>query len=135
LIVLDTNVLSGLMRADETTGIWARQLTDRDLRTTAVNVAEIRYGIERLPVGRKRDQLAAHADAVITQFRGRILAFDLRSALHMGALLAHREGIGRPLSFPDAQIAAMAATHGGVVATRNVRDFEDCGLTIVNPWA
>ena len=137
MIILDTNVLSELLRAvpEPAVAVWvARQPLDT-LFSTTVTQAEMLYGVKLLPSGQRRQQLE---DAVLTlfseDFLGRVLPFDGDAAIVYAAIAAERKRIGRPISQFDAQIAAIAQSRAGLLATRNVNDFADCGLRIINPW-
>jgi predicted nucleic acid-binding protein len=137
MIVLDTNVLSELMRAqpDGKVLAWLDRQAAHTLSLTAVTVAELQYGIERLPEGRRKVALRHAAQAMLEQdFAGRVLAFDETAALHYGPLVASREAMGRPISLADAQIAAICRRYDASLATRNGRDFEATGLEVVDPW-
>ncbi|KAG0163893.1 hypothetical protein DFQ28_011034 [Apophysomyces sp. BC1034] len=114
---------------------WLDRQASHALSLTAVTVAELRYGIERLPEGRRKAALHKAERAMLEQdFAGRVLAFDETAALHYGPLVAVREAMGRPISLADAQIAAICQCHGASLATRNGRDFEAIGLEVVDPW-
>lgn len=137
MIVLDTNVLSELMRAQPDAGVlaWLDRQASHALSLTAVTVAELQYGIERLPEGRRKAALHDAARAMLEQdFAGRVLAFDEAAALQYGPLVAAREAMGRPISVADAQIAAICRRHGAPLATRNGRDVEATGLEVIDPW-
>ncbi|HEY6798553.1 MAG TPA: type II toxin-antitoxin system VapC family toxin [Kineosporiaceae bacterium] len=136
MIVLDTNVVSELMRVVPAPQVvaWLQHNADRDLATTAVTVAEIRYGITRLPSGRRRATLAAAADEIFTAFPDQILPFDLAAAHAYADIVSHRDGLGTPIEGFDAQIAAICRTRAADLATRNEKDFTDTGITIINPW-
>ncbi len=106
-----------------------------ELFITTITVAEILYGIELLPVGKRRDKLNFEAEATFTQdFGGRILGFDEVAARRFALLASSRRKTGRPIAEFDAQIAAIAHIHGAALATRNTADFEGCGIRLVNPW-
>jgi predicted nucleic acid-binding protein len=136
MIVLDTNIVSELMRAVPAPRVvaWLQQHADHDLATTAVTVAEIRYGIARLPSGRRRVTLGAAADEIFTAFPDQILAFDLAAAHAYADIVSHRDGLGTPIEGFDAQIAAICRTRAADLATRNEKDFTGTGITIINPW-
>jgi predicted nucleic acid-binding protein len=136
MIVLDTNVVSELMRPepDPTVLTWLREQPGNDLHTTAVTVAEIRYGIARLPEGRRRTTLDQAAGEVFAAFPDQVLAFDLAAADAYANVVAHRDDLGAPIDGFDAQIAAICRTHAAVLATRNTRDFVDTGIRVINPW-
>ncbi|WP_412178890.1 type II toxin-antitoxin system VapC family toxin [Rhizobium sp. TRM96647] len=103
--------------------------------TTAVTEAEILYGLRLLPDGRRRRDLEAAILPIFAQdLAGRVLPFDCDAADFYGSIATDRRRIGRPISQFDAQIAAIALSRGGVLATRNVVDFEEVGLSIINPW-
>jgi predicted nucleic acid-binding protein len=137
MILLDTNVISAVMAPSPPGAVlsWLdRQSTDT-LFLSAVTIAEIAYGIRALPDGKRRRNLATRfEDFVARGFEQRVLVFDTASAIEYGEIMAHRRRIGRPMSVPDGQIAAIARHHRMAVATRNLRDFEECGLELVNPF-
>lgn len=136
MIVLDTNVVSELMRADPDQAVvdWVSTQPGFDVFTTAVTVAEVPYGLARLPDGRRRQRLHARWNEVVTTLQDRILAFDVAAAREYAIVVSDREALGRPIDIPDAQIAAMCRVHGATLATRNVDDFEAVGLAIVDPF-
>lgn len=137
MIVLDTNVLSELMResASEVVLDWmASQLSTR-LFTTAISESEIFYGLAVLPRGKRRKEIEEAAAGLFADFEGRVLSFDSAAARTYGELAAERRRRGRPISQADAQIAAIVRSRGGALATRNGGDFADCGLTLVDPWS
>ncbi|MFL6111637.1 MAG: type II toxin-antitoxin system VapC family toxin [Catenulispora sp.] len=136
MIILDTNVVSELMRAvpDPTVAAWAVN-ADPDMCVTALTVAEIRYGIARLPEGQRKHDIMAAANKLLTAFAQRIVPFDLTAATRYGDLVADREANGRPISVFDAQIAAVCQARSATLATRNAKDFEDTGVTVVDPWS
>lgn len=136
MIVLDTNVVSELMRtapAPQVTS-WLQQNADHDLVTTAITVAEIRYGIARLPSGRRRDHLAAAATEIFAAFPEQVLPFDLAAAHAYADIVSYRDSLGTPIEGFDAQIAAICRTRAASLATRNEKDFTDTGVIITNPW-
>ena len=138
MIVLDTNVLSELMRPAPTPLIvdWVDAVSAReDVAITAITVAEILYGIERLPEGRRKQQLGGVAAMMFEEdFAGAIFSFDAEAAVHYAQRVATSEAAGRPVSMADAQIAAICLYHGATLATRNTKDFEPFGVALVNPW-
>jgi predicted nucleic acid-binding protein len=138
MFVLDTNVLSELMDPKGSVQVhsWIDHLRYEDLFTTALNQAEVLYGIAILPEGRKRKQLIASCDAMFQQdFGGRILPFDERAAGPFADITAARKRLGRPVGILDAQVAAIARAHEMAVVTRNVTHFQDCNVRVVNPWS
>ena len=136
-MVLDTNVVSELMRAVPEPAVltWLDAQTPSELWLTAVVAAELTYGVSRLPEGARKQQLAHNVAAMLEQdFSGQVLAFDLAAASIYAELVAQRDRAGRPIAMADAQIAAICLAHGASLATRNEKDFEGLGLVIINPW-
>ena len=105
-----------------------------DLYTTAITVAEIRYGLERLPGGRRKDRLQAAADEVFAAFSEYVLPFDAGAAAHYARIARHRDEAGLPIGGFDAQIAAICRGHGAALATRNIKDFLETGIEVIDPW-
>ena len=137
MIVLDTNVLSELMRPEPHPAVfaWVAAQPRASLYTTAVNRAEVLYGIAALPAGRRKDALTAAAEAVFDEdLAGRILPFDGNSAAHYACLVTARRDAGTPIEAFDALIAAAALSAGAGIATRDTGGFTGCGLDLVNPW-
>ena len=137
MILLDTNVLSEMMRPAPTDAVlrWIAGRPASLLYTTCVTQAEILFGLALLPEGRRRDGLMAAVDLMFVEdFGGRILPFDSAAAQAFASIAADRRWAGRPTGTFDAQIAAIARSRGAVLATRNVTDFQECGLVLVNPW-
>lgn len=138
MILLDTNILSEVLRAAPEPRVldWIGRQAASSLFVTTVTQAEILYGIAILDKGRRRDELAAVALLTFSEdFSGRLLAFDGDAATAFAEIAAARRGMGRPISQFDAQIAAIARSRGAILATRNSRDFEHCGIEIVDPWS
>lgn len=136
MIILDTNVVSETLKAAPAAHIldWLGRQPSAALFTTAVTQAEIYYGIAILDAGGRRDRLSALARAVFDDFAGRILPFDEEAATFFASIGADRRRLGQPISQLDAQIAAIARSRGAVLATRNTRDFVNCGIELANPW-
>lgn len=136
MIVLDTNVVSELMRTTPEPIVlaWLQQTSSSGLYTTAVTVAEIRYGIARLSEGRRRQMLHQAADEVFAAFPRQVLPFDLAAATAYADVVAGRERDGNPISGFDAQIAAICRSQAAVLATRNTKDFTDTGISLIDPW-
>lgn len=136
MIVLDTNVVSELMRAEPAPAVvsWLKQSSGSGLYTTAVTVAEIRYGIARLPEGQRRDSLHQAANEIFAAFPRQVLPFDLAAAVAYADVVASRERLGHPIDGFDAQIAAICRTQAAALATRNTKDFTDTGIEVVDPW-
>ena len=137
MIVLDTNVVSELRRATPTgeVVVWVNRQPASEVCTTSVTLAEVRYGIARLPGGRRRELLRAAADEVFSAFADKVLPFDAPAATHYGDIVVEREYCGSPISGFDAQIAAICRTHRATLATRNTDDFVRLGLDLLDPWA
>jgi toxin FitB len=138
VIVLDTNVVSEMLRPSPSVKVleWTLAESPIALFITAITEAELLYGIARLPEGRRRTALEGLVLPVLDEdFAGRILPFDSAAAREFADIAAERRRIGKPISEPDARIAAIARSRGAVLATRNISDFTDCGLTLINPWA
>ncbi|MDT8854934.1 type II toxin-antitoxin system VapC family toxin [Paracoccaceae bacterium Fryx2] len=137
MIIIDTNVVSELMRAkpDPAVLAWFAGHAADTLFLTAVSEAELRTGAAILPAGQRRDRLVGAIGAMIDQdFAGRILPFDSPAARCYAEIAAARRGTGKPIMDADCQIAAIALACNAAIATRNVKDFEGCGGDIINPW-
>jgi predicted nucleic acid-binding protein len=137
VIVLDTNVISELARQVADVGVltWLDSLEISDVATTAITAAELRYGLARLPDGRRKRELTGVIRGILTEdFHGRVLPFDEGSSAQYANIVADRERIGRPIGVADAQIASICRDVGAVLATRNTPDFEETGVELVNPW-
>lgn len=115
--------------------LWVEEQPRNEVFTTSITEAEIFYGIELLPKGKRREALLAAAESMFSEdFTGQVISFDSDAARAFSRVAARRRGLGRPIAYPDGQIAAIANLHGAVVATRNVADFENCGIRIIDPW-
>lgn len=137
MTLLDTNVISAVMSPSPPPKVldWLNLSESATLFLSSVTLAEIGYGLAVLADGRKKRDLENRFETfVATAFEDRILDFDRAAARLYGGILAHRRALGRPMSMADGQIAAIARSRQLVVATRNLRDFEDCGLRLVNPF-
>ncbi|WP_028629913.1 type II toxin-antitoxin system VapC family toxin [Metapseudomonas resinovorans] len=137
MILLDTNVLSEMMksRPDPSVVAWLDAQPGSELVICSISVAEILYGIARMPNGKRKDLLAIGADTLFNKlFAGCILPFDVDAAVHYAALVSASEAKGRVTDMADGQIAAIARLYSAKVATRNTRDFEELGVALVNPW-
>jgi predicted nucleic acid-binding protein len=138
MIIVDTNVLSEIIKLSPSPRVvdWWNSHPAADLYLTSITQAEILAGIELLPKGKRRTAIAQAAEATFREdFADRILPFDGEAAHEFARIIAARRKLGRPISQPDAQIAAIARNCGAVLATRNIGDFEHCGVKLVNPWA
>ena len=137
MFVLDTNVISELMRAapDRRVARWIGTRPSSSLFTTSISVAEVLYGVAILPAGKRQKAIAAAAEQMFAEdFEARVLPFDSNAAATFARIAAERRRKGRPIAQADAQIAAIVASRGATLATRNVADFDDTGLAIVDPW-
>jgi predicted nucleic acid-binding protein len=136
MIVLDTNVVSELMRPEPAPAVLAgmQRSSGGGLYTTAVTIAEIRYGIARLPEGHRRQSLRQATDEIFAAFPRQVLPFDLASASAYADIVASREKMGNPISGFDAQIAAICRSQAASLATRNTKDFLDTGISLLDPW-
>ena len=137
MIILDTNVLSEALRPRPEPRVidWLAGQAAASLFITTITQAEILYGIAILDPGQRREDLYASAIAMFAEdFAGRILGFDMDAAPVFAAIAADRRRAGRPISQFDAQIAAIARSRGAALATRTQRDFEMCGIELVDPW-
>ena len=137
MIVLDTNVLSELMRAEPAEPVvrWMAAQPGEVLYTTTIAQAEILYGVMLLPAGKRRGAFEAAVDAMFSEdFAGRILPFGGAAALSYAHIASSRQRAGNPISSFDAQIAAITHSAGASLATRNVKDFAHCGIEVVDPW-
>ncbi len=138
MIVLETNVVSELMRASPHPQVlgWLDREDTRDLFVSAVSEAEIRTGLGQLPDGWRRRELTDAADRVLDEwFSGRILPFDAAAARVYPNIACHRRAAGCPISQFDCQIAAIARSNGMAVATRDVDGFRGCGIDVNDPWS
>jgi toxin FitB len=137
VIILDTNVLSALMRRDtEPVAIaWLNGQPSESLWTTAITVFEIHFGIRILAEGRRRRRLEdAFAEAIESDLDGRILAFDRKAAEAAASIAAEQRRAGRPVEIRDLLIAGIATAHRATLATRNMRHFRNLGVALVDPW-
>ena len=138
MVLLDTNVVSELMRCAPSAEVlvWVDALPPRELFVTSVTEAEVRTGIAILPDGARRRGLADAAERTLGGlFAGRVLPFDSSAARTYADIAAASRAAGRPISQSDCQIAAIARSRGLALATRNVRDFSETGVEVIDPWA
>ena len=137
MIILDTNVFSELLRARPAPVVlsWVDSQAPDTLFTTSITEAEIHTGIAMLPDGRRRNRLAVAANRLFGElFQDRVWPFDRGAAHNYAAIVAGRRAGGRSVSQFDCQIAAIARSRSMALATRNIRDFEECGIEVINPW-
>ena len=137
MIILDTNELSEAFRPSPSEGAlrWLGAQDPLSVFTTAITQAEILYGIEMLPAGKRRTRLLAAVEKVLAdEFHGRILPFDEDAARVFPKIVAGRDVLGRPISQFDAIIGAIARSRRAALVTRNPANFDNCGIRIINPW-
>jgi hypothetical protein len=137
MIVVDTNVISEVMRVRPSPRVlnWLNAQDGNQLFVTTVTLAEVGYALRILPVGQRRWQLQSRFDQFIAQgFEERVLDFTAAAARAYAEIMGHRKELGRPMSLPDGQIASIAHAAGFALATRNIPDFEECGLELINPF-
>ncbi len=136
-MILDTNVISEIMRPvpDRKVVSWFDETVGEQRHITAITEAELLLGISLMPIGKRRNEYAAAIAHILSvETRNPILPFESADATFFAEVMSTRRRAGRPLKELDAQIAAIALRRGLPIATRNVRDFEDCGVTLINPW-
>lgn len=137
MIVLDTNVLSELLRPEpeEKVMSWFRKQSRSMMFTTAITRGEMLFGIRLLPDGQRKDKLHAKISEIFSvSLVGRVLDYDSDAADAFANIAAGRRAVGQPVSQADLMIAGIARSRGAALATRNVRDFESCGIELINPW-
>lgn len=136
MIIVDTKVLSEIMKPqpdDEVSNWFANSISD-DLAMTAISVMEITYGVSRMPEGRRREVTYECWLSVQGSWEGAFLPFGMPESLIAGKVMAARATAGRPIAYADAQIAGTCLVHHATLATRNTKDFEGLGITLINPW-
>jgi toxin FitB len=137
MIVIDTNVLSELLKPEPHPGVesWIRQYPLGSVFITTITEAEVLYGVALLPGGKRKEILEVSTHTLFTQiFSGRILSFDSEAARAYAKIASVRQKSGFPISQFDAQIAAITHAHSARLVTRNTVDFRDCGIEVINPW-
>ncbi len=136
-MVLDTNVLSELMnpRGSQIVKSWVSEQPRVNLFTTSINQAEILGGIAIMPEGKRSQALQEIAQAMFAEdFAGQVLSFDSEAAICFAQITSNRRKSGNPISQADALIASVCLANNAAIITRNVNDFLDCQITIINPW-
>jgi toxin FitB len=136
MIVLDTNVISEAMKPEPDTAVrdWLDGQAAETLYLSSVTIAELLYGIGALADGRRKQKLAMTLDGLLGLFEGRILPFDTDAARHYAGLAVSARNAGKGFPTPDGYIAAIAASRGFAVATRDASAFSAAGLPVINPW-
>ena len=136
-VLLDTNVVSELLRPSPNPAVesWVADRPAVELHFSAIGEAELLYGVAILPAGRRREALALAIETILREdFNERILPFDSAAAREYAEIASARRATGRTVAPTDCQIAAIARSRGMAVATRNVRDFEDVEIEVLDPW-
>lgn len=137
MILIDTNVVSAIMAPSPINSVleWLNNQNTMSLFVSTITIAEIGYGLRILPNGKRRHLFTERFKGFVAKgFDQRILSFDEHCAYQYAEVMGHRKEIGRPLSIADGQIASIARVNDLVVATRNIGDFEECGITLINPF-
>ncbi|MCX7258056.1 MAG: type II toxin-antitoxin system VapC family toxin [Polaromonas sp.] len=136
MIVLDTNVISEAMKPEPHPAVraWLNAQAAETLYLSSVTLAELLFGIAALPAGKRKDMLAKALDGLLELFRGRVLPFDTDAARHYAELAVMARTGGRGFPTPDGYIAAIAASRGFIVASRDTAPYEAAGVTVINPW-
>ena len=137
MFVFDTNIISELIRPQPNENVlrWVAQTSLHTTYITVITKAELYYGVLLQPDGKRREHLSNAIDVLLKfGFEGRILNFDSISSEHFAEIASNRRYIGRPISHADAQIATICKQHQMTLVTRNVSDFSDCGIDLINPF-
>ncbi len=136
MIVLDTNVLSALMRQtpDKSVIVWLDKQPRTSIWTTSVTILEVRFGLQVMPLGKRRSLLIREFETVLDKIGYRIAPFDAAAAQQAGDLMASRQKKGRPGDLRDTMIAGIVLAHHATLATRNITHFEDLSVPVINPW-
>jgi toxin FitB len=137
VILIDTNVLSEVFKPAPFPVVlrWLAAQEPSSVFTTTITQAELLYGVESLPPGKRRTRLLVGIEKILNEeFEDRILPFDEEAARRFAKIVAARDAVGRPVSQFDAMIAAIAGSRHAALATRNTSDFEHCGIRIIDPW-
>ena len=137
MIILDTSVISELTRLLPDSGViaWLNLQPADQTAITAITAAELRYGVRRMPDGRRKNELTEAIDALLNNdFRDRVEAFDVLAADQYAHVVTVRKRAGRPISISDAQIAAICRVMNATLATRNTGDFTGTGVELIDPW-
>jgi predicted nucleic acid-binding protein len=136
MIIVDTNVVAELMKSSPSEPVieWVRAQTGSELFTTSITLAEILYGIAQLPDGRRKQLLRTTATEVFATFEDQVLPFDSSAAAHYADVVGGRNQLGLPIDGFDAQIASICRAHGAALATRNLKDFRDTEVNLIDPW-
>ncbi len=136
MTILDTNVLSALMHQtpDRHVIAWLDRQPRTSIWTTSVTVLEVLFGLQIMPIGRRRSALIQAFEAVLEKISHRVVPFDVAAARQAGDLMASRHKKGRPVELRDTMIAGIVLAHHATLATRNTAHFDDLSLPLINPW-
>lgn len=136
MIVLDTHVISEAMKPDPNPSVleWLNEQVAETLYISSVTLAELLFGIASLPAGKRKDMLAQALDGLMTLFKDRVLTFDIDAARVYAELAVTAKSGGRGFPTPDGYIAAIAASRGFIVASRDTAPFHAAGVSVINPW-
>ena len=136
MIVLDTNVLSELLKIQPESKVlaWLDAQAAETLYMSTISYAELRFGVLKLPDGKRKSDLAAQIEQVLELFKDKMLEFNVKAAEELAQIGARCKKMGKPATAPDGYIAAIAAAKGFSVATRNVDHFKHTGVLVINPW-
>ena len=136
MIVLDTNVVSEAMKPEPNHAVraWLNDQSADTLYLSSVTLAELLFGIGALPAGKRKDMLAQALDGLMLLFRDRVLPFDADAARQYAELAVTAKTSGRGFPTPDGYIAAIAASRGFIVASRDTAPYEAAGIPVINPW-
>ena len=136
MIVLDTNVVSEAMKPepDKAVRAWLNDQSAETIYLSSVTLAELLFGIGALPAGKRKDMLAQALDGLMLLFRDRVLPFDADAARQYAELAVTAKTSGRGFPTPDGYIAAIAASRGFTVASRDTAPYEAAGVPVINPW-
>ena len=134
---MDTNIISEMMNQAPSKNVlnWINNQNPLSLFVSTITIAEILYGLQIKPSGQRKNILSERFNLFIKKaFEQRVLSFNESAAVHYSEIMAYRKELGQPMSLPDGQIAAIARSKNLNVATRNIRDFTNCGLSLINPF-
>jgi predicted nucleic acid-binding protein len=136
MIVLDTNVVSEAMKPEPDPSVrsWLNDQAAETLYLSSVTLAELLFGIRALPAGKREETLAHILDGLMGLFRDRVLPFDIDAARHYAELAVMAKVAGRGFPTPDGYIAAIAASRGFIVASRDTAPYKAANVMVINPW-
>ncbi len=136
MIILDTNVVSEAMKPEPNPAVraWLNNQSAETLYLSSVTLAEVLFGIQVLPAGKRKNMLTGTFDGLLELFKGRVLPFDIEAAHQYAQLAVKAKTSGRGFPTPDGYIAAIAAANGFIIATRDTSPFEAASVKVINPW-